>query len=38
MNDKLMLIELYTTIKNNGTNEKKMQFNDEANESLSLHL
>jgi hypothetical protein len=38
MNDKLLLVEMYTTTKNNGINEKKYNFNHEANESFLLHL
>jgi hypothetical protein len=38
MNDKLFLVEMYTTINNNGPNEKEYSFNDEANESLLLHF
>jgi hypothetical protein len=38
MNDTLLFVELYTKIKNNGTNILKKQFNDEANESLLLHI
>jgi hypothetical protein len=35
MNDKLLLAEMYTTIKDNG---KNYNFNDEDNGNLLLHL
>ncbi len=38
MNDKLLLVEMYITINNNGTNEKEYSFSDEVTERLLLHL
>jgi hypothetical protein len=38
MNDKLLFAKMYTTIKDNGKNERNCNFNDENNENLLLHL